>query len=165
MNNEYIEELAERVRRDLGLTSQNVNVDMNLVLDMLDITVNVDEFHEVEGSITDGENGYEITLSRFYDGSNRRDKFTLAHELGHLFLHFDPNDPKRIFMRKGETEEEYQANRFAAAFLMPQDIFEETLDRYAVENKVDMSKVAADFGVSVEAARNRGRFLGYLSWN
>lgn len=165
MNNEYIEELAERVRRDLGLTSQNVNVDMNSVLDMLDITVNVDEFHEVEGSITEGENGYEITLSRFYDGSNRRDKFTLAHELGHLFLHFDPKDPKHIFMRKGETEEEYQANRFAAAFLMPQDIFEETLDRYAVENKVDMSKVAADFGVSVEAARNRGRFLGYLSWN
>lgn len=164
MNNEIIENLAENVRHELGLNDV-LNVDMDIVLEKLGITLKIDETHEVEGSFTKGEKGFEITLSKSYDGTNKRDKFTLAHEIGHLFLQYDPENPNRVFNRKGQTEEEYQANRFAAAFLMPQSLYLDSLNKHAIDNKVDMSEVANDFGVSVEAARTRGRFLGYLSWN
>lgn len=164
MNNRIIENLAENVRHELGLDGV-LNVDMDDVLEKLGITLKIDENHGVEGSFTNGEEGFEITLSKSYDGTNKRDKFTLAHEIGHLFLQYDPDNPERVFNRKGQTEEEYRANRFAGAFLMPQSLYLDCLNSHAKENKVDMSEVAKDFGVSEEAARTRGRFLGYLSWD
>jgi len=57
-----------------------------------------------------------------------RDNFTIAHELGHYFLHSgNPvgSIPIRV-RRSGEsTVVEQQANRFAAALLMPREAFTE----------------------------------------
>ncbi len=52
--------------------------------------------------------------------------FTMAHELGHLVLHYPlakPAPVRAVFARFGASKEERQANRFAAAFLMPRDEF------------------------------------------
>lgn len=48
-------------------------------------------------------------LNQHHDISADRDRFTLAHELGHVFLHAMPT-----------PEMEKEANRFAGAFLMPE---------------------------------------------
>ncbi|MBR0429701.1 MAG: ImmA/IrrE family metallo-endopeptidase [Lachnospiraceae bacterium] len=104
--------------------------------------------------------------------SFERRNFTIAHELGHLFLHmgyltspktwecFPENVP---FERKGNSEEEYQANEFAAALLMPKNIFIQKVNEYAIDGFVDMKKVAEYFRVSPSAAVNRGRFLRIIS--
>ena len=55
-----------------------------------------------------------------------RDNFTIAHELGHYMLHYPHqkslNEPMH-FARYGSNKMEWQANRFAAAFLMPKSEF------------------------------------------
>lgn len=66
--------------------------------------------------------------------------------------------------RLGSSEKEYQANEFAAAFLMPKNEYLKKLNEFVSGNKVNTSKIAEYFNVSVEAASNRGKFLGYLKW-
>lgn len=106
------------------------------------------------------------------DQHEERKKFTIAHELGHLFLHMgykiDNNlweQQKDIdYYRDGNSEEEFQANEFAASLLMPKKQYKEILDKNSNEEYVDINEVAKYFGVSRQAALNRGRWLGYLAW-
>ena len=125
-----------------------------------------------DGSIEkDGNNSFKIIVSPFQDEKRRR--FTIAHELGHLFLHMGylinqevwNRQDKNIYHRVGSSEKEYQANEFAAAFLMPKAEYLKIMNENVIEkNEVDTSKIAEYFNVSVEAASNRGKFLGYLEW-
>ena len=119
----------------------------------------------------DGNNLFKIIVSPFQDEKRRR--FTIAHELGHLFLHMGylinqevwNRQDKNIYHRVGSSEKEYQANEFAAAFLMPKAEYLKIMNENVIEkNEVDTSKIAEYFNVSVEAASNRGKFLGYLEW-
>ena len=71
---------------------------------------------------------------------------------------------ENTYQRSGSSEKEYQANEFAAAFLMPQEEYLKVMNDNLAGNKVDTSKIAEYFNVSVEAASNRGKFLGYLKW-
>ena len=60
---------------------------------------------------------------------------------------------------------EYQAHEFAAAFLMPREIFFKVMnENYNGDGTYSMNKVADYFQVSLESAINRGRWLGILSW-
>jgi Zn-dependent peptidase ImmA (M78 family)/transcriptional regulator with XRE-family HTH domain len=72
-------------------------------------------------SIAPADGGPAIVVNTWERISVERWIFTAAHELAHLLLHFDDYDV-------GETEElpehESQANAFAAAFLMPDRVFE-----------------------------------------
>ena len=84
------------------------------------------------------EQSFEIVVS--IHQSNGRRNFTIAHELGHLFLHMGYkinhdiwNEQINTYFRRGNTEEEYEANEFAAAFLMPKRKYKEikeTLKRH-----------------------------------
>lgn len=105
--------------------------------------------------------------------SLERRNFTVAHEIGHLFLHMgyrtNPELWKSVsndlvYNRFGHSDEEYQANEFAAAFLMPEDVFVDALKRNSNNKNVDITPVANLFGVSVGDAVARGRWLGYLQW-
>ncbi len=87
-----------------------------------------------------------------YDGArvgNGRDIFTLAHELGHLFLHRNVSS----FARSNEDsnhkiyeDSEWQADCFAAEFLMP---YAEAI------NCKSENEIVERFGVSYKAAEVR----------
>lgn len=47
---------------------------------------------------------------------------------------------------------------------MPKERYKEIMDRYTIGTSVETRKIAEYFGVSVSAASNRGKFLGYLQW-
>lgn len=110
-------------------------------------------------------NDYTIYLSQ--NTSRQRDRFTIAHELGHLTLHF-PNikkDEPTAIMRAtrwvDETNEaqkraEWEANWFAAALLMPKNAFIRAYELGGV------SAVQTEFDVSPAAAQTRARSLGIL---
>lgn len=98
--------------------------------------------------------------------SPQRDRFTIAHELGHLFLHFPLVQQKypgsamvaTRWVRPGDPDQqraEWEANWFAAAFLMPLKPFKAALRAWSN----DMTSVASDFGVSVQAAEVRARSI------
>ena len=70
---------------------------------------------------------------------------------------------EKVYGRFGTSEQEYQANEFAAALLMPENIYKDILDEHSRGNKVNMNEVAKYFKVSLSAAINGGKFLGYLA--
>lgn len=123
-----------------------------------------------DGAVLKEGETFKILVSPFQDEKRRR--FTIAHELGHLFLHMGylinkelwEQQDENIYYRIGSSEKEYQANEFAAAFLMPQKTYVEKMNENIIGNKVNTLKIAEYFNVSVEAASNRGKFLGYLKW-
>lgn len=123
----------------------------------------------LDGMVTKDCNGsFIISLSENQCYERRR--FTIAHELGHLFLHMgfpqtDWNPEKKTFFRSGYSELEYQANEFAACLLMPKNEFikivKENLDN---DGNVFTIKVAHYFKVSESAVINRGKWLGVFEW-
>lgn len=102
-----------------------------------------------------------------------RKRFSIAHELGHLFLHMGFMIDKEIweenkndeYFREDDGELEFQAHEFASALLMPKKEFlDKMASSYMGNNKYDMNSVASYFNVPLEAAINRGRWLNLLSW-
>jgi hypothetical protein len=84
-----------------------------------------------------------------------RQRFTLAHELGHLLLRH-PGPVFRDANFVGNLEEQ-AANGYAAKLLMPEPWVQEYLDR----TNWDLAQVASLFQVSPEAMRIRAdRILG-----
>lgn len=69
-----------------------------------------------------------------------------------------------IYYRNGNSREEYFANEFAAAFLMPKIEYKRVMDKNTEGNTVNTQEIAKYFNVSTEAASNRGKWLGYLQW-
>ncbi len=96
--------------------------------------------------------------------SPRRDNFTIAHELGHYFLHYfkvvDQLSPDDVFVAKrlGSERVEWEANWFASAFLMPEDIFRNKFR----DIEGDLFELSDYFNVSKKAAEIRSIRLGLL---
>jgi len=84
-----------------------------------------------------------------------RQRFTVAHELGHYFLHFDKNSSEEnvlISFRGERNKEEYQADMFAAELLMPEELLRTRYEDLAVPY---VSTLAKQFNVSSAAMRYR----------
>lgn len=96
-----------------------------------------------------------------YDNACRGDKqsrFTIAHELVHLFLHhkFDEAFARENTYGEVETwrDSEWQADTYAAELLMPKGL----VDDLSVE------EICEKCGVSSSAAETRKRKLSTTSW-
>lgn len=85
----------------------------------------------------------------------QRTRFTLAHELGHFMLHSNFGEKDITIHRSGENERtEWEANWFAAGFLMPRNEF---IEEYK-KNK-DTLYLSNRFNVSTSAITYRIKFL------
>lgn len=101
-----------------------------------------------------------------------RKRFTLAHELGHLCLHAEGStedlfmDKKQVYNRNiasgsGMNPQEIEANRFAAALLMPKHLILTALEeeRHFLEDcggeNDSLGTLARKFQVSEQALSNR----------
>lgn len=111
------------------------------VVEREDMPENYAEFHPETKCIRIQEDVYEGAAK-----GNARDRFTLAHEIGHLWLH----RPGKIRLARSKNKEkvppykcpEWQANTFAGELLVPP------------KGTVGMSssKVIENYGVSYQAA-------------
>lgn len=111
----------------------------------------------------------------FTNSSSRlsREIFTLAHEIGHVVLHFNKNES---FIDNVETisendldEKEKEANYFAACLLMPDDSVFRFLD-IELENfpekelsVMDIARMMSEFNVSFDMALNRLEELNLIT--
>lgn len=68
------------------------------------------------------------------------------------------------YARNGYSEEEYDAHEFAAALLMLKEEYKEVVKNNTENGICNISQVSNYFGVSLEAATNRGKWLGILKW-
>lgn len=102
-----------------------------------------------------------IWLIKVNDKHNtKRQRFTIAHELGHFMLHRNKSAlfEDTVFFRGVEKDSmEFAANEFAALLLMP-----DTRVRAAINEGIRNIGVLADrFGVSSPAMKARVVELGY----
>lgn len=103
--------------------------------------------------------------------SETRQRFTLAHELGHMMLHKQETvnyDQELILMRDvrasmGTDVKEIDANRFAAELLMPENELAEDLKNNSLpdmlsdhyEDSAGFKKLCAKYGVGTAAMKIR----------
>lgn len=152
------ENLARRIQYEVGSDLESLVTGLGGEIRYQDIW----ELDSSEsGSIEiHGDKKFVITLAAHT--SRARDRFTIAHELGHYFLHYrlprvkgDDVGPVRA-ARYGGDLVEVEANWFAASFLMPEATFREAFETTGG----DLVALASQFGVSTSAAGVRAKSLG-----
>lgn len=104
---------------------------------------------------------------------SNRQRFTIAHELGHYLLHKEKAfflDSQMTFYRDQHSSEgiywhEIEANTFAAALLMPNDLLESYLrnQQFDLYNPLDVTSLSSKFGVSEQALTIRLVSLGLVN--
>jgi Zn-dependent peptidase ImmA (M78 family) len=128
---------------------------------------------DVSGMMVTREDGSVVIVVNQEHAENRQ-RFSVAHELGHYFLHRDISpifvDSKKVFYRDGvaaggTNPQEIEANAFAAELLMPESKIRELFpDRLSLmDMDMDMVDYAAKlFKVSTAAVSFRLIRLGLL---
>ena len=114
--------------------------------------------NNISGTIEPTEDSYKITVNMNH--SHTRKRFTIAHEIGHFLLHKhligDGLDDDRAYRSTDigkyhntaiGPNEESQANRMAAAILMPPESIEEAKSKGCT----NPAELAVKFGVSEQA--------------
>lgn len=103
-----------------------------------------------------------------------RQRFTIAHEIGHMLLHkgveVHVDRTFRINLRddissQAVDRDEIEANRFAAELLMPEQMLIDDLKGREIdfENEQDLRRLAARYGVSPQALTFRLTNLGLIA--
>jgi Zn-dependent peptidase ImmA (M78 family) len=149
-----------KMASDKGLYSGNsLNIE-EVIKTFPDIELCYEQMKPNEsGYFRNGNGKWIIGVNQLHH--RNRQKFTLAHELGHYILHKDKNVDivDTTFFRNNETDSiEYMANEFAAKLLMPEDKVRDFVDNQGIKN---IGELAEKFEISASAMKYRIISLGY----
>ena len=160
LNRDSVFRIAERVANQIGYKPGS---DLYELIDGIGGEIHLKDFW-AEGSSEGGslevqdEDDFSIFVP--VDTSEVRDRFTIAHELGHYVLHYlwqiqvkkKPAFKLRA-SRYGSDRAEWEANWFASAFLMSGAEFKKLSDSYT------LGQLSRHFRVSRKAAEIRAKAL------
>ncbi len=152
MKNE-IEQKAEKILAAYEI--KNAPVSVEEIAKRNDISIAKAPNNKFSGVLFRKENGSAF-IALNSEESPVRQRFTIAHELGHYFLHpnkisfVDYRDNKKNVLR---GPKEVQANQFAAALLMPRKFLEKDVAAIASEGLTEehVGFLAKKYNVSDEA--------------
>ena len=152
---DQIEEMAERVREAWNLGFDPIP-DLINVLETNGIRVfmiEADNENKFDGLAAQVKDMPIVVVARHWLGDRQR--FTLAHELGHLMLEGRLAD---------DLDEELACNRFAGTFLFPRAFMLQALGehRNAIELK-ELGLLKEEFGLSMAGILYRASELGIIS--
>jgi len=169
---QHIESLAERILEDSGTC--RVPVPIESIADHLNLrSTSSDLDDEMSGLlVVDGKRG---AIAYNSTHASVRQRFTVAHEIGHYVLHVK-NSTSKLFLDRylvyrrddqsshGNDQEEIEANAFAAALLMPERLVREEIKKndLDLDDEDDLSVLATRFSVSTTAMTFRLSNLGLL---
>nr|VFJ78692.1 MAG: Zn-dependent peptidase ImmA, M78 family [Candidatus Kentron sp. FW] len=178
---DFLDELEKR--QDLRIDAP-VDVEKIALLLGVRITDHVDLGNiNTVGSISIKNNTPVIWVNPVENSYRPRRRFTIAHEIGHLVLHIEPDigvneflDTKATLNRRDSHWDikEYEANNFAAQILMPMNLLNkygnEIIDRHKNHYNVDkiprdtfIDKMCDKFVVSDPAMTFRLKRIGVIS--
>ena len=160
-----IHRMANKLLREVGQHSPPVNVE--LIAEHLGAAVRREESDgEISGALYRLDDGPIIGVN----GSHvrERQRFTIAHEIGHLVLHEDPVFVDRVYLAPSSARRptylrdarssqaidsrEIEANKFAAAILMPSTMIRDSLANMQIPVDAEGVRELADcFEVSEQA--------------
>ena len=165
--------MTVKSEREAGRLIKRLNVtkapiDVEAIAKSLGISVNYEKLDSDVSGVMLLENGKAKVAINQSQHRNRQ-RFTLAHEIGHLLLHAkgDRVFVDRRFFRnaassKGELREEIQANAFAASLLMPSALVDKYIDADDGITDIDVFRLATRFEVSEQAMTLRLVKLDYI---
>lgn len=145
--------------KEKGFLDADLNIDIKQVAKLNEIEIS---YETMESS----QSGYLKNINdKWVIGVNiqhnpKRQRFTIAHELGHYFMHREKNldfEDATFFRIDNSTSIEYAANEFAARLLMPEDRVRKAIDG----GLKSLEKLADMFLVSTAAIKFRVVSLGY----
>jgi Zn-dependent peptidase ImmA (M78 family) len=109
-----------------------------------------------DGLKADTETGPVVVLASWLKGNLPRMRLTEVHELAHIVL--------PIAEGTSEAEEEKLANRFAGAFLLPEDVFRNAFGKHRHQLGIgELIEMKRTFGASIMAIMKRAEQLGLIS--
>lgn len=153
-----VERIADRVRLALGVGARDPIPNLTRAIERAGVVLVslAIEMRDHDGFSVWPDYGLGgrpiIAVSRTDAGD--RNRFTLAHELGHLVLHTTRTDV-------GSSQAEKEAHRFAGALLIPKEAAQETLSPPLTLQV--LKEVKATFGVSIAMGARRAFDLGMIS--
>ena len=168
-NMQFIKGIAEDLNNKFmgeGISEKELNLDIVKLAESLGGAVYEVGYIKMNGNsmiVNPDNNSFKIYVSAS-DGK-RRQKFTIAHEIGHYCIHYLRNiskNPQTTYYRTSVAaggHQEYEANVFAANLLMPENKFKQIYENCGH----DLAIVAEKFGVSIAAAEVRARSLGLIN--
>jgi Zn-dependent peptidase ImmA (M78 family)/transcriptional regulator with XRE-family HTH domain len=152
---DQIEDVAERVRDawDLGLDPIPDLIDVLETNGVRVFMIEADAENKFDGLAARVNRMPIVVVGRHWPGDRQR--FTLAHELGHLMLEGRLAD---------DLNEEMACNRFAGAFLFPSASVLQELGQHrnAIELK-ELGLLKEEFGLSMAGILYRARDLGVIT--
>jgi Zn-dependent peptidase ImmA (M78 family) len=170
-----IEKRAERILVTAGLETPSIDVEK--VAQSLGIIIRFESTSaDVSGALF--RRGGRAIIGVNPSHPHKRQRFTIAHEIGHFILHRDdlhmdeanayPNESQvkdRLLRDQVSAQatdpKEIEANRFAAALLMPAFMLGSTLTSFDIPLKQkDIERLAEDYEVSLQAMAFRLANLG-----
>lgn len=92
-----------------------------------------------------------------------RNRFTIAHELGHYFLHAKFGKQRLYATRQAGSRVEWEANWFAGSFLMPVEPFVEAWEKYSGQVGCLISEFRVSGGaieIRADTLREMGKLPG-----
>ena len=169
-NRRKAEEAAHQLVRSLARPTLPIDVERLATQEGLKV-IHERFATDVSGTIVRESTGRVVLGVNTYH-SKTRQRFTVAHELGHWKLHLENkrvgtfvDRPAEVLFRdrvasEGVDAKEIEANAFAAALLMPEDlVIREARRAFRTQPSLPseqlVDRLAADFNVSQQAARYR----------
>lgn len=143
-------------------------VDVDALAAKLGILISVTELtDDVSGFLVRKEDKVIIAVTS--NDSPKRRRFTAAHEIGHFLLHMSKPifvDEFAVHFRsrasgQGFSQEEMEANTFAAELLMPDDWLAQDVEKHGLGKDGLVRSLALRYEVSEEALAFRLTNLGY----
>jgi Zn-dependent peptidase ImmA (M78 family) len=164
----YIEQKAEEVLMENDFF--HIGFDVKKFAKKLKIEVLPKELDDDVAGLFVRINGRPVISYNQNQKNKSRERFTIAHELGHFFLHSNKNifidkNPKVMFRNtassSGEQLQEKEANHFAAALLMPRKLIKTEIDNIPINTSNPIKYLSVKFNVSEQAMTFRLANLGY----
>jgi Zn-dependent peptidase ImmA (M78 family) len=167
MDKKIIAEKANEVREKYGLIGTAVDP----VLIAMELGINVYQKSNlrmndepVSGAIV--KNNSDIIIYINAEDNNNRQRFTIAHELAHYYLHMDKNKQFVDFKRsENDNIEEREADEFAGCLLMEESHVRERFCKAKLgrlSDEITVNLLSRIFAVSTGAMYTRIRRLGLL---
>ncbi len=149
-------------------------IDLVRIATMLGAAIHYEPLqNEISGMVTRTSNGTAVIGVNSLHAKTRQ-RFSIAHEIGHLVLHEDEmlhvDSKYQIALRSpqssmGTDAKEVEANQFAAELLMPKELIEKDVNELMGDLEIEdaVCELADKYQVSEQAMTIRLSTLGFLS--
>lgn len=168
MVNQRIEDITFDILTSLKIKKAK-DIDVHKISKSLNVDVQQEIMDEEISGLFVIKDGNPYIRYNFFEDSKRQ-KFTIAHELGHYILHretplFVDKKNEKIMYRNsesttGEIRKEREANAFAASLLMPAPFIKNEWEKMPLHED-PIKHLANIFNVSEQAMSFRLANLGY----